>query len=398
MRTYAPASTEAVLERLLEEPSLARGVIHHEVLPPARRSSRRSRTGSIPDPGRPASRGISELYTHQGRDRCRPRRAGRGRRHADGVRQVAVLRGARPAGDHRGRRVPGALPVPDQGPRPGPGRRADGATKAAGLEVAAATYDGDTPAPIRSAIRPPAGSSSPTRTCSTRRSCPTTRSGSSCSSSQGHRRRRAHTYRGVFGSHVANVLRRLLRICAHYGSRPVIVCCSATIGNLQELAEPHRPRDAARRPERAPAGERHVLLVDPPPRPVDRGARLRADACRALGTPVPAGRPPDDRLRSRTHLGRDHPVPAARGTARELRAAQPRAGLPRRVPADRAPLDRAGPARRRGARRRQHQRAGARRGHRAPRRRRPGGLPGFHRRRLAAARGPAGGRGPASAS
>ena len=29
-----------------------------------------------------------------------------------------------------------------------------------------------------------------------------------------------HTYRGVFGSHVANVLRRLLRICAHYGSRP----------------------------------------------------------------------------------------------------------------------------------------------------------------------------------
>ena len=33
MRTYAPASTEAVLERLLEEPSLARGVIHHEVLP-----------------------------------------------------------------------------------------------------------------------------------------------------------------------------------------------------------------------------------------------------------------------------------------------------------------------------------------------------------------------------
>jgi DEAD/DEAH box helicase domain-containing protein len=40
-----------------------------------------------------------------------------------------------------------------------------------------------------------------------------------------------HTYRGVFGSHVANVLRRLLRLCAHYGSKPVIVCCSATIGN-----------------------------------------------------------------------------------------------------------------------------------------------------------------------
>ena len=45
-----------------------------------------------------------------------------------------------------------------------------------------------------------------------------------------------HTYRGLFGSHVANVLRRLLRICAHYGSHPVIVCCSATIGNPAELA------------------------------------------------------------------------------------------------------------------------------------------------------------------
>jgi DEAD/DEAH box helicase domain-containing protein len=46
----------------------------------------------------------------------------------------------------------------------------------------------------------------------------------------------AHTYRGVFGSHVANVLRRLLRLCAHYGSHPVIVTCSATIGNPQQLA------------------------------------------------------------------------------------------------------------------------------------------------------------------
>ena len=54
-----------------------------------------------------------------------------------------------------------------------------------------------------------------------------------------------HTYRGVFGSHVANVLRRLLRLCAHYGSHPVIVCCSATIGNPAELAaRAHRPADA----------------------------------------------------------------------------------------------------------------------------------------------------------
>src|SRR4029078_3511734 len=45
-----------------------------------------------------------------------------------------------------------------------------------------------------------------------------------------------HTYRGVFGSHVAKVLRRLLRLCAHYGSHPGLVCSSATIGNPAELA------------------------------------------------------------------------------------------------------------------------------------------------------------------
>jgi DEAD/DEAH box helicase domain-containing protein len=46
-----------------------------------------------------------------------------------------------------------------------------------------------------------------------------------------------HTYRGVFGSHVANVLRRLARICAFYGSNPQFICTSATIENPQDLAE-----------------------------------------------------------------------------------------------------------------------------------------------------------------
>ena len=46
-----------------------------------------------------------------------------------------------------------------------------------------------------------------------------------------------HTYRGVFGSHVANVLRRLQRICEFYGSTPQFICCSATIANPQEHAE-----------------------------------------------------------------------------------------------------------------------------------------------------------------
>ncbi len=47
----------------------------------------------------------------------------------------------------------------------------------------------------------------------------------------------AHSYRGVFGSHFANVLRRLKRICAFYGSFPQFILTSATIGNPQELAE-----------------------------------------------------------------------------------------------------------------------------------------------------------------
>lgn len=46
-----------------------------------------------------------------------------------------------------------------------------------------------------------------------------------------------HAYRGVFGSHLANVMRRLERICRHYGSTPQFICCSATIANPKEHAE-----------------------------------------------------------------------------------------------------------------------------------------------------------------
>ncbi|MBM3262623.1 MAG: DEAD/DEAH box helicase [candidate division Zixibacteria bacterium] len=46
-----------------------------------------------------------------------------------------------------------------------------------------------------------------------------------------------HTYRGIFGSNVANVIRRLSRICAHYGASPRFICSSATIANPMELAE-----------------------------------------------------------------------------------------------------------------------------------------------------------------
>ena len=65
-----------------------------------------------------------------------------------------------------------------------------------------------------------------------------------------------HTYRGLFGSHVANVIRRLRRICRHYGADPIFICASATIANPGELAERllEAPVDAGRRQRRALAG------------------------------------------------------------------------------------------------------------------------------------------------
>ncbi|HEV7200534.1 MAG TPA: DEAD/DEAH box helicase [Candidatus Limnocylindria bacterium] len=74
-----------------------------------------------------------------------------------------------------------------------------------------------------------------------------------------------HTYRGLFGSHLANVLRRLQRVCRHYGSDPVFICASATIANPGELAArligaPVTVIDD----DGAPRGRRHVLIVNPP--------------------------------------------------------------------------------------------------------------------------------------
>ncbi len=74
-----------------------------------------------------------------------------------------------------------------------------------------------------------------------------------------------HTYRGVFGSHVANVIRRLKRVCRFHGSNPIFVLCSATIANPRELAE----RLIEERVEHvndngAPSGARTFVMVNPP--------------------------------------------------------------------------------------------------------------------------------------
>ena len=74
-----------------------------------------------------------------------------------------------------------------------------------------------------------------------------------------------HTYRGVFGSNVANVLRRLLRLCEFYGSRPQFILCSATIANPQELAETLTGREISLVDDNgAPMGARHFVFYNPP--------------------------------------------------------------------------------------------------------------------------------------
>lgn len=74
-----------------------------------------------------------------------------------------------------------------------------------------------------------------------------------------------HTYRGVFGSHVANVIRRLLRLCRFYGSNPRFICSSATIANPKELAEQLIGREVCLIDQNgAPRSERHLLFYNPP--------------------------------------------------------------------------------------------------------------------------------------
>ncbi len=74
-----------------------------------------------------------------------------------------------------------------------------------------------------------------------------------------------HTYRGVFGSHVANLLNRLKRLCAFYGSKPQFICASATIHNPQELAEKIIGESVTLIDENgAPSGEKHFLFYNPP--------------------------------------------------------------------------------------------------------------------------------------
>jgi DEAD/DEAH box helicase domain-containing protein len=86
-----------------------------------------------------------------------------------------------------------------------------------------------------------------------------------------------HSYRGVFGSHVANVLRRLQRLCRHYDSAPRFISTSATLANPGQLAERlvEQPVQVVAQ-SGAPRGEKHVILLNTPLVDAEKGIRRAA--------------------------------------------------------------------------------------------------------------------------
>ncbi|WP_232697318.1 DEAD/DEAH box helicase [Brevibacillus daliensis] len=147
-----------------------------------------------------------------------------------------------------------------------------------GLTIKAETYDGDTPANIRQMVR-------------TAGNIVITNPDMLHSAILPHHTKwvaffehlkfvvidELHTYRGVFGSHVANVIRRLKRICAFYGSNPRFICTSATIANPLELAEriTEEPMELVDN-NGAPTGTKHFIFYNPPI--VNRQLNIRRSA------------------------------------------------------------------------------------------------------------------------
>ena len=101
-----------------------------------------------------------------------------------------------------------------------------------------------------------------------------------------------HTYRGVFGSHMANVIRRLRRVCRFYRSEPLFICCSATIANPAELANQLIGEAVTAITESgAPQGAKHLLLWNPPVINPDLGLRAsaRSQTTRIARSAIKAG-------------------------------------------------------------------------------------------------------------
>jgi DEAD/DEAH box helicase domain-containing protein len=277
MRLHQPLSVLEALERFLAEPGVSEAIAARHLLPAQEATFAELPAWLEPRLQRALERrGISALYSHQ-REALDALRAGE---------DIAVV-----TPTASGKSLCYNLPVL-QAISEDPSARALYLfpTKAlsqdqlaefrdlaglAEMDLSAAVYDGDTPSPIRAVVRE-AGQ------------VVVTNPDMLSSAILPHHTKwfqlfeqlryividEAHTYRGIFGSHVANVLRRLLRVCAHYGSSPRIICSSATVGNPGELAETLTGR-SFRVIERsgAPQGERHVVILDPPPLDPRSGVR-----------------------------------------------------------------------------------------------------------------------------
>ena len=201
-----------------------------------------------------------------------------------------------------------------------------------------------------------------------------------------------HAYRGVFGSHLCNVLRRLRRICRHYGSNPTFICSSATIANPKELAEAlvEQPFELVSE-SGAPRGEKFFVFVNPPVVNHQLGIRrsylaeTRRIASEFLKRQLQLIVFAQSRLTTEiltTYLKDD--FGGQPGTPDQIRGY--RGGY---LPQRRREIEK-GVARRQRARRRLDQRARARHRHRRARRLRDGGLSGHDCRHVAArgTRGP----------
>ena len=91
-----------------------------------------------------------------------------------------------------------------------------------------------------------------------------------------------HTYRGVFGSNVAHVLRRLRRICGYWGANPQFIACSATIANPKELAEELTGLQFREITENgAPSAGRHFMFINPFDSPYTEAVHLFIECLRA---------------------------------------------------------------------------------------------------------------------
>jgi DEAD/DEAH box helicase domain-containing protein len=268
MLTQLPTTVDHLIESLVADPSIQALLAAHRVLEPLP-----ARHAPWPDGIDPRivdalrTRGVDALYTHQAHAIQAVR---------DG-RNVCVV-----TPTASGKTLCYNLPVLDAIVRdptaralylfPTKALAADQLTElrmladAAELELKTSTYDGDTPPTVRSVVRA-AGQ------------VVITNPDMLHSAILPHHTKwfklfenlrfvvidELHTYRGLFGSHVANVIRRLRRVCRHYGADPVFICASATIANPRELAEQLLEATVELVDENgAPRGRKHILVVNPP--------------------------------------------------------------------------------------------------------------------------------------